>query len=267
MTRPIERVAAFYDVHGNLPALEAALADADAAGVDLIVLGGDLALGPMPCEVLDRISELGDRVRALRGNCDRLMVDAYDGRPLTSVPAVVQDSFTWAASQLHGRQRDFLAGLPETVTLEIDALGPVLFCHATPRSDEEIITVRTPDEHLRSIIASVPQPVIICGHTHMQFERRCRSARVINAGSVGMPYGSAGAHWLLLGPGVEFRRTAYDGIRAAERIERTSYPDAARFAACHVLHPPSEEAMLAAFESARPTREAPLTALPNEQGS
>lgn len=248
MTRRIRRVAALYDVHGNLPAFEAALADATAARAELFVLGGDLALGPMPCEVIDVIEELGSRALALRGNCDRLLVDAYDGRPLTAVPASVQHSITWAASQLSRRQRDFLAGLPETLTLDIDGLGAVLFCHATPRSDDETITIRTPDERLRAIVESVPQSVIVCGHTHMQFERRCGSVRLINAGSVGMPYGDAGAHWLLVGPTVNFRRTAYDVTGAAERIERTSYPGATLFAARHVLHPPSEEAMLAAFE-------------------
>jgi putative phosphoesterase len=251
MTRSFRRVAALYDVHGNLPAFDAALSDANAAEVDLILLGGDLALGPMPCEVLDLVSELGSRALALRGNCDRLMVDAYKGRPLGSLPPSVQEQIAWAASQLQPKHRDFLAALPETITLDVDGLGSVLFCHATPRSDEEIITIRTPDERLRSIFGSVSESIVVCGHTHMQFERRCGNVRVVNAGSVGMPCGEAGAQWLLLGPGLELKRTVYDGQSAAEHIERTAYPNAALFAERHVLHPPSAHAMLEALEPGR----------------
>jgi putative phosphoesterase len=251
MTRSFRRVAALYDVHGNLPAFDAALSDATAADVELILLGGDLALGPMPREVLDRVGELGSRALALRGNCDRLMVGAYDGRPFGSLPPSVQEQIAWAAGQLQPKHRDFLAALPETIALDVDGMGSVLFCHGTPRSDEEIITIRTPDERLRSIFESVSESIVVCGHTHMQFERRCGSVRVVNAGSVGMPYGEAGAHWLLLGPGLELRRTPYDAESAVERIERSAYPDAAAFAERHVLHPPSEETMLAAFDPGR----------------
>ena len=95
------RVAALYDVHGNLPALEAAIAAAEEAEVDLFVLGGDLALGPMPREVMDRLADLGPRMRCLRGNCDRLMVDAFDGRILPALPEAVRE----AVAALPDRQR------------------------------------------------------------------------------------------------------------------------------------------------------------------
>ncbi len=244
MTRQVACVAAFYDIHGNLPALEAALADAEATDVELFVFGGDLALGPMPRETLDQLIGLGSRASYLRGNCDRLMVDAFDGRSLTSLPPAVQESIAWAAGQLDEYHRDFLAGLPETLTVNINELGAVFFCHATPRSDDEIVTARTSDERLGPILAQVTQAVVVCGHTHMQFHRRLGKLDLVNAGSVGMPYGGTGAHWLLLGPQIDLRRTAYDGARAAERIGTTSYPGAAEFAARYVLHPPSEEEML-----------------------
>ncbi len=218
MTSVVHRVAALYDVHGNLPALEAALADAEAAEVDLFVLGGDLALGPMPREVLDRLADLGDRAKCLRGNCDRLMVDSFDGRSLDSLPDAVRDSIDWAAGQLHRSHRDFLALLPETVTVDVEGLGAVLFCHATPRSDEEIFTARTPDERLRPMFSEVREATVVCGHTHVQFQRDLDGSRVVNAGSVGMPYGQPGAHWLLLSPRIEFRRTSYDVASAARRI-------------------------------------------------
>ena len=247
---PLAPVAALYDVHGNLPALEAALRDAESAGAELFVLGGDLALGPMPREVLDRLGELGSRARYLRGNCDRLMVDAYDGRPLPGLPDSVRDTITWAAQQLRPSQRDFLAALPDSIVFDVGTLGEVLFCHGTPRSDDEIITVRTPEERMREVMASVSQAVVVCGHTHIAFDRRCGGVRVINAGSVGMPYGAAGAHWLMLGPDASFHRSGYDLARAAREIERTAYPGAASFAERHVLHPPSADEMLKAFEPA-----------------
>ena len=248
-TDSARRVAALYDVHGNLPALEAALADVASAGADVLVLGGDLALGPMPREVLDRLDALGHRARYLRGNCDRLMVDAYDDRPLPpSLPSAVRESIEWAAAQLSRSQRDFLASLPATLAIDVGGVGPVLFCHATPRSDDEIFTVRTSDERIGPMFANVAERVVVCGHTHMQFERRLGELLVVNAGSVGMPFGAPGAHWLLLGPTIEARRTAYDAALAAAHIERTAYPDASGFAERHVLHPPSEETMLAAFE-------------------
>jgi len=248
------RVAALYDIHGNAPALEATIAAAEAARVDCFVIGGDIALGPMPREVLESLSRLGSRAHYVRGNCDRLMVDAFDGRPITSVPASVRDAIVWAAAQLDRQQRDFLAALPLTITIDVDTLGAVLFCHATPRDDDEILTVRTPDDRLRPMLSGSTQPIIVCGHTHMQFHRRLDGTQIVNAGSVGMPFGASGADWLRLGPGIALQRTDYDRERAAARIARTTGPQAPAFATHYVLHPPSEAEMLAAFEAAEQAR-------------
>ena len=87
----------------------------------------------------------------------------------------------------------------------------------------------------------------VCGHTHMQFDRKIGSVRVVNAGSVGMPFGQPGAYWLLLGPRVELRHTAYDLTEAADRIMNTKYPQAKDFAENNVLRPPSEAEMLQSF--------------------
>lgn len=250
VTTAARRLAALYDIHGNLPALDAAMAAAEAARVDCFVIGGDVALGPMPREVLDRVAQLGSRAHYVRGNCDRLMVDAFDGRPITAVPPSVRDTIVWAAAQLDRPQRDFLAALPTTITIDVDALGAVLFCHATPRNDEEIFTVRTPDDRIRPMFAPGGEPIVVCGHTHMQFHRRLDAIQIVNAGSVGMPFGATGAHWLRLGPAIELERTEYDLQSAAARLTGTSYPHAAEFAARSVLHPPSEADMLAAFETA-----------------
>jgi diadenosine tetraphosphatase ApaH/serine/threonine PP2A family protein phosphatase len=123
----------------------------------------------------------------------------------------------------------------------------VLFCHATPRSDTEVFTRLTPEDRLLLIFAGLNLPLVICGHTHMQFDRTIGRVRVVNAGSVGMPFGEPGAYWLLLGPNVELRHTPYDLTKAAARIRDTNYPQAQDFAEHNILHPPSEEKTLKAF--------------------
>jgi predicted phosphodiesterase len=252
-TTGVRRVAALYDIHGNLPALDAALAAVESVGPDAIVAGGDVALGPMPRETLDRLLALGPRVRWIRGNCDRLVVDAFDGRPLTALPSSVREPVAWTAGQLDRQRRDFLAALPQTLAMDVEGVGGVLFCHATPRSDEEIFTAVTPDARVRPMLAGVAQRVVVCGHTHMQFDRSVDGTRVVNAGSVGMPYGRPGAYWLLLGPEVRPMRTDYDLQRAAALVRETSYPQAAEFASRHVLSPPSEQEILSLFEPSAST--------------
>jgi diadenosine tetraphosphatase ApaH/serine/threonine PP2A family protein phosphatase len=133
------------------------------------------------------------------------------------------------------------------VLLHIDLLGTVLFCHATPRSETEIFTKSTPQDVLRPIFDSLGVDLVVCGHTHMQFERRVGSTLVVNAGSVGMPFGRGGAYWLLISDHAELRHTSYDLEAAASRIRSTSYPQADQFAAANVLQCPSEPEMLAAF--------------------
>lgn len=194
------RVAALYDIHGNLGALDAVLAVVEA---DEIVIGGDIVLGGRSRETLDRVMALGSHTRVIRGNCDRLVVDAFDGRPLPArLPTAVQDSIVATAKQLSPRHRDYLAALPDTLVL-----GSVLFCHATPRDDDEIFGVETPSDAVRLMFAGVTQPLAVCGHTHVQFDRTIDRLRIVNAGSVGMPLGPPGAYWLLLDPDVHLMRT------------------------------------------------------------
>jgi predicted phosphodiesterase len=228
-------VAALHDVHGNPAALEAVLAEACDA---TLVFGGDLAAGPIPAETLDRIMELDALV--LRGNADReLLSDEIAPGGLAG---------EWVVSQLEDRHREFIAGLPETIELDVAGVGRVLFCHGSPRSDEEMILRTTPDERLRDMLTGVDADVVVCGHTHMQFDRVVDGIRVVNAGSVGLAYGGPGAHWLALGPGVEHRRTDYDNESFADRVAASDWPLAERFAEENIRNHPSEEEVLAFFE-------------------
>ena len=245
------KIAALYDIHGNLPALNAVLDELEEVRPDLIVVGGDSIPGPIPRQTLERLSQLGDRVRTIRGNGDREVVAAFDGLPFASgISEEVRERIRWTARQLEQSQRDFLAQLPEQVTLHVDGLGDILFCHATPRNDMEIFTPNTPQERLNTIFSGVESQIVVCGHTHMQFERQAGSVRILNAGSVGMPYADRpGAYWLLLGPeGIDFRRTEYDIEMAAQYVRDSGYPQAQVFAEENLLKVPTQAEAIDYFE-------------------
>jgi predicted phosphodiesterase len=238
------RVAVLADIHGNLPALEAVLAEPDVAAADRVVLLGDIALGPMPGESLDLLASLGERAVWVHGNCEREIVAAYDGEV---VPGPNGESAGAAASLLQPRHRALLVGLPLTVTLDVDGLGPVLFCHATPRRDDEFVLVDSPLPVWSRALAGVSEQLVVVGHTHMPFDRLVGGKRAVNPGSVGMSYGAPGACWARLGPAVELRRTAYDVEAAAARIRSGGHPDAAAWADEYVLAPYGDVEAMAAF--------------------
>ena len=240
------RVAAIYDIHGNLPALEAVLRDVRDAAVDRIVVGGDVILGPMPLESIEMLQKLDRPADFLLGNCEREVLAIRAGAE-TTAPPPFRAMMQWTAGQLDDRVANVLATWKTTSRLSFESLGTVLFCHATPRSDTEIFTERTAGEVLRPLFDGVGADVVVCGHTHMQFDRRIGPTRVVNAGSVGMSFQGPGAFWLLLGEKIELRRTDYDLADAAARIRGTAYPLAAEFAETNVLHPPARAATLESF--------------------
>jgi putative phosphoesterase len=216
------RIAALYDIHGNLPALEAVLAEVEREGVERLVCGGDLLSQPFPGECLERLRALGDAVSFVRGNAD-----------VGDEPAFADTVATW----------------PLTVELDVDGLGRVLFCHGSPRSDEEILTRISPDERVIEALAGVEADVVVCGHTHVQFDRVVAGRRLVNAGSVGLPYeGRPGAFWALLGPGVELRRTAYDVEPMIAGLEALGDP-AALDRVGWLRDPPDPDEVSAYFES------------------
>jgi putative phosphoesterase len=214
-------VAVLSDVHGVLPALHAVLAEPEVQAADLIVLTGDHAAGPQPRQVLDRMLGLGERAVMVRGNADRELAALARGVDLDLDDPVS----TWAAAQLDRGHVELLEGLPHPVTLPVRGFGRVLFCHGSPRDDEEVLLVDTRMSRWQEAFATVREDVrtIVCGHTHMPFLRLVDRRVVVNPGSVGMPYGGAGAHWALLRDGaVTLRHTAYDVDAAARDICATS---------------------------------------------
>jgi len=223
------RVAALYDVHGMVQALDAVLAEPDVASADTIVIGGDVAAGPFPRESLERLRALGERAAWVRGNADR-------------------EPNGWPRGQLSDEEAAFLRDLPRGQTL-----GRVLFCHATPRSDEAILTELSPEADWLEAFAGVDAGLVVAGHTHMQIDRMVGDVRFVNAGSVGMPYeDEVAAFWALLeGDDVEFRKTPFDVERAAAEIGASAWPGAQEFVAENLVVAPSRAEATQLFESWR----------------
>ena len=208
------RVAVLSDVHGNSVALAAVLAELEREQPDLIVSGGDLTWGPLPEETFALASSLD--ARFVRGNADRAVLE--------NVSSTEREQ--WMQAQHTPEMRDFLAGFEEYVVVDVDGLGPVRFCHGSPRTDEECVTPETPEARVREFSAGVAERVIVTAHVHIQFDREVAGIRSVNAGSVGLPYeGRPGAYWALLGPGIELRRTEYDLEETVALYRASSQPN------------------------------------------
>jgi predicted phosphodiesterase len=225
------RIAVLSDIHGVLPALEAVLAEPDVRSADRVVLTGDLAAGPQPVETLDALLALGERAVWVRGNADRELVTLSQGGAVS-----VHDPITaWAAAQLRSDQVRLLDSLALSVILDLDKLGPTLFCHATPRDDEEVVLVDSRLERWADVLSELDGSVstVVCGHTHMPFVRLADRRLIVNPGSIGMPYGGVGAHWAMLDGdrSVSMRVTQFDVDAACARIcAESSFPEAATWA-------------------------------------
>jgi len=247
------RVAAIYDIHANLPALEAVLQQLHGLQVDHIVVGGDVLPGPLPQQTIRALLDVAIPTLFIHGNGDREVLRQMEGVEsdwYRTAPERWREPVRWTAQQLQADHQRLLSGWPSTYQLGIPGLGQVLFCHATPRNDTEIFTRVTPETALLPLFEKLGVEMVACGHTHMQFDRMVGTTRVVNAGSVGMPFGEPGADWLLLGPDVQLRHTGYDLLSAADRIRRTSYPQAEVFAVRNILRPPTEEETLTGFRQA-----------------
>jgi diadenosine tetraphosphatase ApaH/serine/threonine PP2A family protein phosphatase len=201
-------VAALYDIHGNLPALEAVLADAE--GADAFVFGGDVIWGAWPRECLDLALSLGDRAHFVLGNTDRFALTSTD-----------DESGLWTQERLSAAQRELVLGWPLTLVLD-----GVLYCHATPRSDEEVVFPVSPEARWAEVLDGVDESVVVCGHTHVQFDELHAGRRVVNPGSVGSPTDRATAWWALIGPEIELRTTDYDTAGTAAAMRGRGFPRA-----------------------------------------
>lgn len=251
----IRTVAVLSDIHGVLPVLEAVLTEPAVASADLIVVTGDHASGPQPTQVLDRLAALGDQIVLVCGNADRELVAAAKNPPVDGT----DDVTLWAAAQLSTDQVAILAGLPHPVTIDVEGFGPVLFCHGSPRDDDEVVLVDTRLERWAEVFAGLPPAVqtVVCGHTHMPFIRLVDRRQVINPGSIGMPYGGSGGHWALLhGGSVTLHRVNVDVEQAiAQVVAGSDYPNRQEWAEYYLRSAASDAEALATFgpRDGRPT--------------
>jgi predicted phosphodiesterase len=241
----VASVAVLSDIHGVLPVLDAVLAEPDVAAAELVVVTGDHAAGPMPVEVLDRLVGLGERCLLVGGNADRELVDVARG---TDSEFEVSN---WAGRQLRPDQVELLAGLPHPVRVEVAGFGTVVFCHGTPRDDDEVVLVDTRLTRWAEVFADLDESdrVVVCGHTHMPFVRLVDRRLVVNSGSIGMPYGRAGGSWALLNGGqVALRHTEVDLEAAvAAVVAGSTYPDRQAWADEYVRSANSDADAVAAF--------------------
>ena len=244
----VSTVAVLSDIHGVLPALEHVLAEPAVADAELIVVTGDHTWGPQPTEVLDRLRALGDRAILVRGNADRELLQMSRG---IDVGLADDPLSVWGAAQLQPEHQQLLDAMPKQVTIEIAGFGPVRFCHATPRNDEEVVLVDSRLERWAEVLVDLPDEVrtVVCGHTHMPFLRLVDGRVVVNPGSVGLPYGRVGAHSAILSAGtVSMGRTLIDpDILAHEVVARSRWPQVAQWVEENLRYPASDIEAVEAF--------------------
>jgi predicted phosphodiesterase len=221
---PADRVAVLSDVHTNVAALTAVLAELEAADPDLIVSCGDLTWGSEPDETIALMRALGERALFVRGNGERAVLELSAG---TREPEAPRES--WVPARHSPGSLEFVSGIPFSLVIEVTGLGPVRFCHGSPRSDTEIVTPATPAGRFAELTAGIGEQILVTGHTHLQFDRQVAGRRSVNPGSVGLPYhaGEPGiAYWAMLGPDVTLRQTRYDVGPAAQAGYRLGDPAA-----------------------------------------
>ncbi len=209
------RILALYDIHGNPDALDAVLEDPRARGADAVVIGGDVAPGPFVAATLDRLQALPDPVLWIRGNGEREVAGAPAGAPPADDAGNAALSAAFTAREIGLDRARALGKLPLEITID-----GVLFCHASPRRDDEMLTRLSPPDRWAAALDGVDAGLVVAGHTHQQDDRLVDGVRFVNAGSVGLPYeGDGAARWLWIQDGVpELRRTAYDAAAAGARM-------------------------------------------------
>jgi predicted phosphodiesterase len=238
------RVAVLGDVHGNVLALEAVLEELRGEDVELVVWTGDLSWGAEPTATLDVVRAVELPSVFVRGNAERALVELRDG-----VREASSEREQWMLDHHTSDDLELAATFEPAHSVDIEGLGPTLFTHGSPRSDEELLTAETPEARIAAATAEIAERVLVTGHTHSQYNRDVAGVRALNPGSVGMPYEHRpGAYWALLGPDVELRRTEYDVAAATDRLRASGFPDCGPLVET-LLQPPTPAEMIKHAES------------------
>lgn len=230
----MNRVTIFGDIHGNLPALQAVLADMDRRELSPLYCLGDLVgYGTFPNEVIETIR--GRNIPTLMGNYDQGVGNSSDDCGCAYTSKVAEElgkrSIAWSNQNTTDENKLYLRQLTDQIPLELDGLR-VQLVHGSPRKINEYLFADRPDATLERLLDLVEADVLVCGHTHISYHRILPSGRhVVNAGSVGKPKdGNPQACYVVLEADngsltVNFRRVPYDVERAAQAIEASGMPD------------------------------------------
>lgn len=216
------KVLVLNDIHGNVDALEAVLSDFEAAAPDAIVVGGDAVPGPFARAVLDRLDSVSVPLYYIRGNGERETAEAVDATTAPAGGDLVAVTAAMTAAEVGPDRARALGDLP--LLVELDG---VLYCHATPRADDEMVTRASTPERYAAVLAGIEARVVIAGHTHQQDDRHVGTVHFVNAGSIGLPYeGDGAARWARVLDGTpELRSTVYDAEAAGVRMLAAGWPD------------------------------------------
>jgi putative phosphoesterase len=213
-------VAVVSDIHGNLPALRAVLAELEREEVDELVCLGDVALGPEPAETVACVRDLGCPV--VMGNWDAWVLEGFPPTDAEPWKTFIEQG-EWWARQLSARDREFVSTFRPRVELQADGLSVLCF-HGTPSSYEEMILATTPHEELLQMLAGFDQRLMLAGHTHVQLARVVEGTLVVNPGSVGLPFrGIPLGELQLISPWAEYGLVRIEDQRISVELRRTIY--------------------------------------------
>jgi predicted phosphodiesterase len=240
------RVGLIADVHGNVPAFDAVLAELEREGVDRIVCLGDVAVGPEPREAVARVRALGCPV--ILGNWDAAFADGLRPPADDETARIVHEIHSWWAEHLDDGDREFLRACVPSLELQIDGATALLY-HGSPRSYDDWIFATTGDDELATMFAPERPQLLVGGHTHVQLLRRWDGSTLVNPGSVGLPFLRWWPERVRIAPWAEYailtaddgqlhvdlRRTSYDVRSYLERTRQSGAPHADWWADCWLL--------------------------------
>lgn len=218
----MKRIGVISDPHGNLPALEAVLAELEREELDGLVCLGDVAVGPQPAETLARVRGLGCPI--VKGNWDEWFSEGIPAaEPGNEIAKKLVEIGEFWVAQLSAADLEAMRGFVPTVELDLGGGATALCFHGSPTSNLEGIYSVTPDEALEQILGAARAPVLLCGHTHLQMLRRYGTSVVVNPGSVGLPFSDWAPHTIRIAPWAEYAILGWDDGRLRLDLRRTTY--------------------------------------------
>lgn len=248
MTHP-SKIVVLYDIHGNFPALESVMNEIQ-DDVDHLVIGGDVILGPMSNECLDLLKESTVPLNCIKGNCETAVLNYLDDQPLPALQPQVMEEIKWTAHHISTDHLRWTRSWPENFIYTHPTAGKISFYHSAPGDENAIFTEETKEDILDMLFQNDHSNIIICGHTHIPFDKKLKNKRIVNAGSVGMSFNGPGAQYLTINSGINFICTNYNTHRASEFFRQTTYPNVSNFINNFILNQPKKEAMLTIYKSA-----------------